>query len=152
MRLAFDDRLIVSWPFDPEMAFLADRHYSRQSHGSPQFAGNGEKIILRDARAEVLFVWLLEKQTRWDGRGGFNCQIFRNESKRKASEIILEAEKFAVERWGPGRAFTFIDQDKIRLVKRRGKVLPGFCFIKAGWTHTGFTKKRGKMIFEKELS
>jgi hypothetical protein len=138
--------------FDQECRMLADRHYSRQTPGAAQFCGNGEKIVLRDAQGLVLFVWLYEKQERWDGRRGIQCQWFRNESSRLSSEIIREAETFAVERWGMGLAFTFVDSTKIKSVH------PGYCFRMAGWdfvrdqeTDRPLLTSRGKHVLEKRL-
>ena len=82
---------------------------------------------------------------RMDNQEGYNCTIFRNESQRKSSEIILEAETFAVAKWGPGRAYTFIDSRKIRSVN------PGYCYKVAGWKDVGATKS-GKRILEKCLT
>jgi len=66
---------------------------------------------------------------RSDGQTGIQCAIFRNESTRKSSEIILECEKLAAEHWGAGiRMYTYVDPTKIRSVN------PGACFKHAGWT------------------
>ncbi len=101
--------------------------------------------MLRDSSGLVLFVWMYpDPKYRIDSQVGYNCAIFRNESHRLSSEIILEAETFAVRRWGPGRAYTFIDPRKIRSVN------PGCCFKRAGWTFCGKTKS-GKHILEKDL-
>jgi hypothetical protein len=145
MMLPYTDGLIVTTHFDPECAAIADRHYSRRTVGARQFTYSGRKIVLRDAAGLVLFVWMFpDPQYRADGQVGYNCAIFRNESERRSSDIILEAEGFAVERWGPGRAYTFVDARKIRSTN------PGCCFKKAGWKRIGTTKS-GKDILEKWL-
>jgi len=145
MLLEFTPGLVRTTPFDPEMAALADRHYSRRTPGARQFCYSGRKIVLRDAAGTVLFVWMFpDPALRMDSQTGYNCAIFRNESARLSSEIILEAETFAVARWGPDRAYTFIDPKKIRSSN------PGCCFLKAGWKHAGWSK-RGKRILEKLL-
>jgi hypothetical protein len=79
-----------------------------------------------------------------DSQTGYNCAIFRNESERLSSEIILDAESHAVERWGPGRAYTFVDGSKIKSSN------PGYCFQMSGWIKCGLTKA-GKTILEKTL-
>lgn len=56
MLLPFDDGLTRTIKFDAECAALADRHYSRQTKGSPQFAPPGETLILRDNSCSILFV------------------------------------------------------------------------------------------------
>jgi hypothetical protein len=146
MMLPFTSGLIRTTPFDPEMAALADRHYSRRKVGNRQFCNSGRKIVLRDAAGQVLFVWMFPDPTlRMDTQSGYNCALFRNESPRRSSEIILEAEQFAVKWWGPGRAYTFIDARRVRSAN------PGYCYKVAGWCFVGLTKK-GKHILEKKLS
>jgi hypothetical protein len=145
MLLAFESGLVKTSPFDPEMAALADRHYSRRTPGARQFCYSGRKLVLRDAEGTVLFVWMFPDPTmRMDTQVGYNNAIFRNESSRLSSEIILEAEKYAVSKWGPNRAYTFIDAGKIQSVN------PGYCYKMAGWTFAGLSK-RGKHILEKQL-
>jgi len=93
----------------------------------------------------MLFVWMFPDVTlRMDNQTGYNCAIFRNESSRLSSEIILEAETMAESKWGSNRCYTFIDPRKIRSTN------PGFCFKKAGWTAAGKTLS-GKIILEKYL-
>jgi len=146
MLLPFTTRLTVTTHFDPEMAALADRHYSRRTPGARQFCYSGRKIVLRDSPGLVLFVWMYPDPTfRMDNHTGYYCSIFRNESGRKSSEIILEAEQFAVARWGSGRAYTFVDGRKVRSTN------PGYCFQIAGWTKAG-ESKGGKTILEKQIN
>src|SRR5947208_672318 len=103
MLLPFSDGLIRTTHFDDECRQLADRHYSRRTVGAKQFAYSGRKLVLRDALGSVLFVWMNpDPAMRMDGQTGYNCAIFRNESQRRSSEIILEAEALAVEKWGLG--------------------------------------------------
>lgn len=145
MLLPFTKGLIRTTHFDPEMAALADRHYSRRTPGARQFCYSGRKLVLRNAEGTVLFVWMNpDPAMRMDNQIGYNCAIFRNESDRKSSEIILEAEQLAVWKWGEDRAYTFIDSTKIRSSN------PGCCFKKAGWTFAGMSKG-GKHILEKHL-
>jgi len=125
MLLPLVDGLMKTTPFDHECAALADRHYSRRTVGARQFAYNGKKLVLRNAEGSVLFVWMFPDQTmRFDGQIGFNNCIFRNESARQSSDIILEAEWHAVLKWGPNRAYTYIDPTKILSAN------PGYCFKK----------------------
>lgn len=129
---------------DPELARLADRHYSRGKIGSPQFVPPGYPIVLRNKDASVGWVWLRCKPgLRYDKQEGYCCTLFRRESGPRASEIILEAERWAIELWGPGRGFTYVDPRK---VKSRN---PGYCFIAAGWRKTG-TSKSGLWLYVKD--
>ncbi len=145
MLLRLFDGLVKTTHFDSEMAALADRHYSRRTVGARQFCYSGRKLVLRDAEGLVLFVWMFPDHTlRMDGRRGYNCAIFRNESVRRSSDIILEAEGHAVDRWGAGPAYTFVDPKKIASPN------PGYCFKVAGWKYTGLTSS-GKHVLEKVL-
>ena len=144
MMLPFTAGLIRTNHFDPEMAALADRHYSRRTVGARQFLYSGRKLVLRDALGDVLFAWVYpDPSMRMDNQTGYNCAIFRNESKRLSSEIILEAERMAIAKWGPGRFYTYVDASKVRSSN------PGYCFLKAGWTRRGLSKG-GKLLLVKE--
>ena len=136
----------VSKEADVRGRMLADRHYSRKTIGAPCFAGVGEKVILLTYDFKALFVWRRSKpEFREDGQFGVECSIFRNEGNVLSSELILDAEQFAFDRWGPSRLFTYIDDTKIR------SSTPGHCFIKAGWRRVdGYrSKDRGLLLFEK---
>lgn len=156
MRLPLTDGLVVTTHFDIEMAWLADRHYSRRTVGARQFLNSGRKLVLRDTVGTVLFGWVFpDPDMRMDGQTGVNCAIFRNESSRRASEIILEAETFATAKWGPRRFYTYVDPRKVAPIKRHGEHLPGWCFLKAGWRYvlnedgTRHMSKAGLVLLEK---
>ena len=145
MLLPFTDGLMRTTPFDDECRQLADRHYSRRTVGARQFAYSGRKLVLRDAQGLVIFVWMYpDPGLRMDGQVGYNNALFRNESARRSSDIILEAERAAVASWGPNRAYTYIDP---RRVQSRN---PGYCFKCAGWRHIGYAVD-GKHLLAKEL-
>lgn len=144
MRLPFTTGLMRTTHFDAEMAMLADRHYSRRTVGARQFLYSGRKLVLRDAGGTILFGWLFPDPTmRMDGQRGYNCAIFHNESARKASDILLEAEQAAFEKWGPNRLYTYIDPAKTKTITalrdyprmgiRQGERIVGFSYRKAGW-------------------
>lgn|SRR5439155_3688014 len=145
MLLPLTDGLLKTTPFDDECRQLADRHYSRRTVGARQFAYSGRKLVLRDAASDVLFVWMFpDPALRMDGQVGYNNAIFRNESTRRSSDIILEAEHAAVAWWGPNRAYTYIDPTQVRSVN------PGYCFKCAGWRFVRLSAG-GKHLLEKEL-
>ena len=140
----FDEGLVKTTHFDSEMSMLADRHYSRRTVGSRQFLYSGRKLVLRDVEGLVLFGWMFPDETmRMDGQKGYNCAIFRNESKRLASEIILEAEDAAFRYWGKNRVYTYVDPRKVR-----GNP-PGNCFYRAGWKFVR-NSSDGKHLLAKE--
>lgn len=131
----YPNELVKTSHFDPEMAALADRHYSRRTVGARQFTYSGRKLILRNAEGTVLWAWYYPNEAyRFDGQAGYNCAIFRNESDRLASDIILEAEQHAIDKWGPNRMYTYIDGEKVRSTN------PGYCYLKAGWHRHGLSK------------
>ncbi len=128
MMLPFTDGLIRTTHFDDECRQLADRHYSRRTPGARQFCYSGRKLVLRNTEGTVLWVWMFpDPVMRMDGQTGYNCAIFRNESTRSSSDIILEAERWAVEKWGPDRMYTYVMPSKIKSVN------PGYCYKIAGW-------------------
>jgi hypothetical protein len=137
----YPGRLIKTTHFDDEMRQLADRHYSRRTVGARQFAYSGKKLVLRDAEGTVLWVWMYpDESMRMDGQTGYNNAIFRNESRRLSSEIILEAEEHAFAKWGPNRMYTYIDPDKVRSTN------PGYCYLMAGWRHEGWSKGGKRLL------
>lgn len=113
------------------MSQLADHHYSRRTPGARQFLYSGRKLVIRNTEGTILFGWVFpDPAMRMDGQTGYNCAIFRNESSRRASEIILECERLAFAKWGPDRMYTYVDGAKIRRTRS-----PGRCFLKAGWSY-----------------
>ena len=144
MLLPFTEGLLTTSPADDECRQLADRHYSRQTPGARQFASNGRKLVLRDTDGRIVFVWMFPQLDRWDHQVGYNNTLFRNESGRRSSAIILEAEAHAVATWGPGRAYTYIDPRQVQSVN------PGYCFKCAGWRFVRRSTK-GKHLLEKDL-
>lgn len=80
---------------------------------------------------------------RMDGQTGYNCAIFRNESLRLSSDIILEAEQHAFDKWGSNRLYTYVDPTRVKSAN------PGYCFKCAGW-HYVRTGKGGKILLAKE--
>ena len=125
---------------------LADRHYSRETKGSKQFVGAGEKIVLMSPNGDALFAWLRSKpEYRLDHIDGVNCTIFRNESSVLSSKLILEAEKFAREKWPGLKLFTYVSKTKVRSKN------PGWCFMKAGWKLVGENKSGELRLFVKDF-
>jgi hypothetical protein len=146
MMLPMFEGLVKTTHFDSEMASLADRHYSRRTIGARQFLYSGRKLVLRDTEGLILFGWLFpDEDKRMDGQKGYNCAIFRNESQRLASEIILEAEDWATKYWGPNRFYTYVDPRKVR-----GNP-PGNCFLRAGWKFIRLSAD-GKHLLTKEAA
>lgn len=139
---------LVSHDMNPIAQRLADRHYSRRHPGSKKgFVGPGEKLVLLGSDGKSLFVWLRAKpELRGDRIDGVNCTMFRNEGGMLSSTLILEAERFARERWPDvPRLFTYVSLAKVRSKR------PGWCFLKAGWKETGTNKSGKLLLFEKVM-
>ena len=131
---------------NPLAAQIANRHYSRIWKGNisqNRFCPPGKRLILIEPSGSWLFVWN-QALYRRDGQTGACCVLFRNESARLSSEIILVAEKAWNEKYGISRKFTYVHPEKIRSTN------PGFCFKKAGWIAQGKSKK-GLILLSKEI-
>lgn len=130
---------------DEQARALFDRHYSRKRYADGRmpllFVGPGEKCVLLTAEADALFVWRRFKND--SGQEGVNCAVFRNEGPIKSSDLILDAETIAHNRWPGERLYTYVSTKKIRSSN------PGCCFKKAGWRRVGITKWNRLLIFEK---
>lgn len=142
---------------DERAAWLYKRHYSayvykdnrRNVYGYRNkflIMWPGEKMLLMTPDCKALFAW--QKFIDKSGQTGVNCAIFRNEGafegKIKSSELILEAEKHAFNRWGHTRLYTYVNAAKV-LSKN-----PGYCFRVAMWDKCGISGN-GLLIFEKYI-
>jgi hypothetical protein len=125
---------------------LFDRHYSRHFYADGRkpklFVGPGSKMVLMTSDGTALFVW--RKFISGDGQRGVNCAIFRNEGRLLSSDLILEAEQIAWQRWPGERLYTYVNPQGIKSSN------PGYCFLKAGWRKCGITKVNKLIILEKE--
>lgn len=124
---------------DPASVKIADRHYNRQTPGSPQFVPPGRCYVLRHA-TDALWVtsWPYAEFVRHAWPGAWINSLFRNESARVSSELIREAIAHTLGHWPEPPALgmvTFVDGAKVR--RKRD---PGRCYRRAGFEHVGFTK------------
>ena len=130
---------------NPSAWVLFQRHYSKYHYKDGRipklFVGPGEKTVLITQDGLALFVWRKFKDA--SGQEGVNCSVFRNESPLQSSHLILEAEKFAWDRWPGLRLYTYVNSRKIKSSN------PGYCFKKAGWNTCGTTKVNKLTILEK---
>lgn len=126
---------------------IFNRHYSRHFYTDGRkpklFVGPGEKMILMTTDGTALFVW--RKFISGNGQWGVNCAVFRNEGQLLSSDLILEAEQLAWQRWPGERLYTYIAPKKIRSSN------PGYCFLKAGWQNCGITQTNKLVILEKMI-
>lgn len=124
---------------EPRSCALADRHYSRQKVGSPQFVPPGRCLVLRhDDDALWVSSWPLAEFVRHAWPGAWVNSLFRNESERLASELIREAVAHTRSVWPetpPLGMVAMVDPAKVR-----HKRDPGRCYLRAGFVHAGWTK------------
>lgn len=131
---------------DPFCCEVADRHYSRQKIGSPQFVPPGRCVVFKRGTKEAPAVWVTSwpfaKWTKHEWAGAWVNTFFRNETGEQSSELILEAIAETRARWTPPALglITFVDPEKVKPTKVRGADLYGYCYLKAGFQHVGFTK------------
>jgi hypothetical protein len=118
---------------------LADRHYSRQKPGTPQFVPPGRCVVLLTQDADALWVssWPFAEYVKHDWRGAWICSLFRNEGDVLSSLLIRDAVAVTRSMWEAPEIgmVTFIDA-----TKTRHKRDPGRCFLRAGFAHAGYTK------------
>src|SRR5258706_3822908 len=123
---------------------LADRHYNRQKIDSPQFVPPGRCIVLLTDCRKALWVssFPLAQYVKHAWAGAWVNSLFRSEGAGLASNLILEAVAITRSIWEPPPLgiISFVDPAHIKPVIRRGKVIYGYCYLKAGFTHVGFTK------------
>src|SRR5689334_616589 len=99
-------------------------------------------MCLLTVPGDAAFVWLKNTAERYDKQEGVCCTLFRNESPHRSSDLILEAEQLAWERWPGERLFTYVDPRKV------ASGVPGWCFIRARWKRCG-QSLTGLLLFEK---
>lgn len=135
---------------DPRACALADRHYSRRKIGSPQFMPPGQTIVLLTDDGNAVWGWWRPHPdsgiAAMNGRDGWTCTIFRNESDRLSSELVIDAEKALLALAtdvGPDGMLTYVYDAKVRSSN------PGFCFKQAGWQAIGRSKDDRKTLLQK---
>lgn len=137
---------VVSHRCDPEVRPLADRHYNRQSVGTPNFVPPGRCLVLKAGRPVSAFwvsSWPFAEYVRHRWAGAWVCSAFRRESgEEKASHMIRDALACTAEKWPiPDLGMvTFIDRRHVRPVKVRGRQTWGRTWELAGFEFDGETK------------
>jgi hypothetical protein len=132
---------------------LADRHYNRQSAGSPQFIPPGSPVALvypDEAVASAVWVTLRQKFQDHAWPGAWVNTLFRKECDGDASEFIrdaLAATRFIWPDIPPQGLITFIDPNKVKARLVRGRTTWGHCYFMAGFKHVGYTKG-GLWVFQ----
>jgi len=130
--------------FDAGSLPLADAHYNRRKVGSPQFVPPGRCIVLRSCCDRALWVtsWPFAQYVRHAWPGAWVNSLFRSEGAGIASSLIREAVSVTRSIWQPPDLgiISFVSPKHVKPTVVRGKTIYGFCFMKAGFRHVGFTK------------
>lgn len=113
---------------DKEARLIADRHYSRQKPGTPQFVPPGRCLTLIAADGQSFWVtsWPFAEYVKHDWAGAWVNSAFRREGGPLASTLIREA--IAATRWYFGEPpelgmVTFIDTKKVKKKRDFGRCL-----------------------------
>jgi hypothetical protein len=123
---------------------MADRHYSRQKPGAPQFVKPGSCLVLKHVNeaGDVDALWVtsapIADYVQHEWAGAWECSLFRNESGLRASDLIRDAVAATLWRYGEPPVLgmvTFIDTDKTRPI-----AVPGYSYRRARFRHVGETK------------
>ncbi len=136
--------------FDVAACELADRHYSRRKPGAPQFMPPGQTLCLINADGSAVWGWWRPHPdsglAAMNGLDGWTCTIFRNESKVRSSELILDAERALIESGhdcGPDGLITYVWDNRVQSSN------PGYCFQAAGWARQGRSADNRKTLLTK---
>ena len=136
-------RWIRSHRADSEAAGIADRHYNRQTPGSPQFVPPGRCLVLKTAGAVWVTSWPFAEYVRHQWAGAFVNSLFRKECPGLASEFIREACAATRAKWPEIPALgmvTFVDPLKVASRKVRSRPCIAWSYFEAGFAHVGYTK------------
>lgn len=151
-----------SWRADPLGARIADRHYNRHAVGSAQFVPPGRCVVLVSPAGDALWVtsWQLPEFSHHAWPGAWVNSTYRNESGARASDQILEALAATRYIFGDPPAegiVSFVDPRAVPPIRRRRhrcavgcleRVVVGYCFERAGFTHVGFTKDASLWVWQ----
>lgn len=126
---------------------MHSQHYSKVRYRQTRqrlFVGPGEKIVLIHRTGLAAFAWrrFIDKSNQ----DGINNCLFINLGAGLSSQLILEAEQIAWQRWPGQRLYTYVNPRKIRSTN------PGYCYLRAGWVRCGITVSRKLVILEKRPS
>lgn len=118
---------------DARARALADRHYSRQTVGAPDFMASGKTFVLlsRDEQA----IWGAIENLDPAGNRCWRVSIFRREGGPRASDLVREATELTYARWARRFGLPSVPlTTEIDPGKTRRKRDPVRCFLRAGWT------------------
>ena len=126
---------------EPAALKIADKHYSRQKPGTPQFVKPGRCIVFMANDHSALWVtsWPYAQYVKHEWAGAWENSLFHRitDSPYLARDLIEQAVAVTRFLYGPPPELgiiTIIDPRKVRSTN------PGYCYQKAGWKRIGTTK------------
>ena len=142
----------LSYRCDPLVRPMADRHYSRQSVGAPNFVPPGRCLVLRSLPyAYWVTSWPFTEYVKHAWAGAWVCSAFRREGGEwAASSLITAAVAASLAHYGEPPSLgmvTFLDREHVRPIRRRGVDTWGYTWTLAGFRHVGETAG-GLMAFQ----
>src|SRR5437870_8581321 len=111
---------------DPKAVAIADRHYSRQKPGTPQFVTPGSCVVLLADHACWVTSWPFAEYVKHRWAGAWINSFFRNEGDILSSDLIRQAVAATRAIYGEPPSLgivSFIDAAKVR-----HKRDPGRCY------------------------
>ena len=93
-------------------------------------------------RALWVTSWPFAEYVRHAWPGAWVNSMFRSEGAGVASTLIRQAIAATRSIWQPPElgCVTFVDEKHVKPTMVRGEKIYGFCYLKAGFKHVGFTK------------
>lgn len=125
------------------MVPLADRHYNRQTIGSPQFVPPGRCLVLKHPGALWVTSWPFPEYVKHQWAGAFINALFRKECEGVASAFIRDACAATRAEWPALPTLgmvSFIDPNEVTARKVRGRLCIALSYFEAGFVHVGYTK------------
>lgn len=144
-------RWVMSHRFDRCALPLADRHYSRQKIGTPQFVSPGRNVVLLTDCARALWVTSWPRYARHRWQGAWVCTLFRNEGAGLATELIEQAISATIAHFGeppPLGMITFIAPKFVKPTMVHGKAVYGWTFRKVGFVEIGHTLVHKRVVLQ----
>lgn len=138
----------LSWRADPAVRAIADRHYNRQKVGAPQFVPPGRCLVLKTADLSAAWTvsWPFAAYAHHAWAGAWVNSLFRNEGRILSSDLIRWAVAHTRATWPEVPELgiiSFVDPEKTA-----PKEVPGWCYLRAGWSHVGFTETEHLLAFQ----
>lgn len=102
-------------------------------------------LLTPEANALWVTSWPFAQYVRHAWAGAWVNSLFRNESEYRASDLIRSAVAESIDFYGPMPPLgivSFVDPRHVPSTPVHGERIYGYCYLKAGWKHVGFTKGR----------